>query len=83
MPPERNAMRSAGLLPTVLAACATRTLARVASVMPTKPTSAEKPAPTGKKSDRPTFTSVVPGSRNSRKKTRTAKTARVRNCRFR
>ena len=63
---------------------ADETSVRVASVMPMKPTSAENTAPTRKKIGRPTRTDVSSaGSRNSRKKTRTAKTARVLNCRLR
>jgi hypothetical protein len=52
--------------------------------MPMKPTRAEKPAPTRKKIERPTRTlPLSAGSRNSSRKTSSAKTARVRNCRRR
>ncbi len=83
-PPARKAMRSARCVPEVLAACATRRLVRVASVMPTKPTRAENPAPTRKKTDRPMRTPAVSaGSRNSSTKTSAAKTASVENWRRR
>ena len=83
-PPARKASRSAGLVPATFAAFATRRLVRVASVMPMKPTRAENTAPTRKKMGRPTRTAVSSaGSRNSSRKTRTAKTASVLNCRDR
>jgi hypothetical protein len=83
-PPARKASRSAFLVPDSLAALATRRLVRVASVMPMKPTSAENSAPTRKKIGRPTRTALLSaGSRNSRRKTRTAKTASVLNWRDR
>ena len=50
-PPVRNAIRMASRLPVAWAAAATRTLPRVASVMPKYPTSAEKQAPTTKNTD--------------------------------
>ncbi len=83
-PPARNASRSARLVPDSLAALATRRLVRVARVMPMKPTSAEKTAPTRKKMGRPTRTAVVSdGSRNSSANTSRANRARVRNWRLR
>ncbi len=45
VPPVRNAMRMAVSRPSFWAAAATRTLARVASHIPSEPMNAEKPAP--------------------------------------
>ncbi len=82
-PPARKAVRSARFVPAVLAACATRRLVRVASVMPTKPTSAENPAPNRKNTERPVRTPVLPGSTSSSRQMTAAKTASVRNWRRR
>ena len=66
------------------AAAATRTLPRTASHIPIHPVKPEKTAPTRKKMLRPIFSeSVSAGSRNSTKKTTTAKMARVLNWRLR
>jgi hypothetical protein len=85
-PPVRNAIRNAGRCPPAAAAAATRTLLRVASVIPMKPTIAEKSAPMRKKTALPSRVPRPPsatGSRRSSRKTMTAKTASVRNCRRR
>jgi hypothetical protein len=66
-----------------LAAAATRTLPRVAKVIPMNPTEAENSAPTRKKIARPTRVSQPPsatGSTRSSRNTITAKTPSVRNC---
>src|SRR5665647_1403854 len=83
-PPVRKAIRAPAARPLRSpAAAATRTLARTASHMPRYPMAAEKPAPSRKKTDRPTRIPVSPGSRNSSPNTTAAKSTRVRNIRLR
>ena len=81
-PPVRNAIRIADRSPPSRAAAATRTLPRTHSDIPVNPVSAEKPAPTRKKIDRPQRTPSPPagtGSSKSTKKMMTTNTPRVLN----
>ena len=79
-PPVRNAIRIARCSPPSRAAAATRTLPRTHSDIPVNPVSAEKPAPTRKKIDRPQRTPPVSaGSSKSTKKMMTTNTPRVLN----
>ena len=90
-PPVRKAicMAFSRPPPPSRAAAATRTLARMASDMPTSPMKAEKTAPTTKKSERPILMAVSPpvvsltGSRKSRTNTMTTKMPSVLNWRVR
>ena len=80
-PPVLKAILVACRSPLSRAAAATRTLPRTASDMPVNPVSAENPAPTRKKMDRPHRTDEPSaGSTSSTKKMMTTKMPRVLNC---